>query len=225
MKRLKAFTLAEVMIAMTVLGVLIAMVLPVIMDSMPNQNKMMVKKAFYVTENTVQDLINDSNLYPDNSSFCNTKYDESGTAIPGTGITNTDCYFGFDDINKVDNNGETYEGASKFAKLFREKLNYKKQIAETPDVDYKFSTNDGMDWDLTGTRTVWARNTKPANNIRTITVDVNGRKEPNCLQTACKNPNNFDRFRIDIRSDGKMEVNAADKNAAEYVTVGSKIQE
>lgn len=220
MKKISAFTLAETMISLVVLGIIMALVLPTIMSSMPNKNKMMVKKAYYTTENIISELINDNNLYPDNSIFCNTKYDESGAAIEGTGITNSECYFGFDDDRKVQFNGVDYSGASKFANLFREKLNYK-----TKDGDYKFTTNDGMVWDLTGTNTVWAKNTKPENNIKTITVDVNGTEEPNCLQSACGNPNNFDRFRIDIRSDGKISVNAADTNASEFITVGSKIQE
>ena len=60
----KGFTLSEVMIALTVLGVLCVTVLPAIVSTMPSQKKIMIKRAYYTTANLVSDLINDPDLYP-----------------------------------------------------------------------------------------------------------------------------------------------------------------
>ena len=74
----KGFTLSEVMIALTVLGVLCVTVLPAIVSTMPSQKKIMIKRAYYTTANLVSDLINDPDLYPSVNSdkisgaFCRT---------------------------------------------------------------------------------------------------------------------------------------------------------
>ena len=62
MRRFKGFTLTELMIALAVLGILVAVVTPAIMRARPNKNKMMVKKTFYTVENIVSSLINDETL-------------------------------------------------------------------------------------------------------------------------------------------------------------------
>ena len=47
MKRFnKAFTLSELLIALGVIGILCAILLPVIFNLMPNQNTMMAKRAY-----------------------------------------------------------------------------------------------------------------------------------------------------------------------------------
>ena len=46
MRRLKGFTLTELMIALAVIGILVAIVTPTIMKTRPNKNKMMIKKTY-----------------------------------------------------------------------------------------------------------------------------------------------------------------------------------
>ena len=70
MKKFKGFTMAELMIALVVLGVLVAVVTPAIMKTRPDKNKMMIKKAYYVVEGIVTNLINNPALYPDNTDNC-----------------------------------------------------------------------------------------------------------------------------------------------------------
>lgn len=229
MKKDNAFTLAEVMIALVVLGVIMALVLPVIMDAMPNKDKMMIKKAYYTTENVIHDLINDSNLYPDNSNFCNTRYDSSGNAIEGTGPTNPECYFGFDDDRKVMHNNKVFEGDTKFPKLFREKLN----VADANVIDdYKFVTNDGMKWEIYTNNGSAFSGKDPALNPALIIIDVNGDGDPNCIeddpdstQKKCNSNQDPDIFRINVYMNGKLTVDSYDKKAAEFIKVGAKIQD
>ena len=69
MKRFnKAFTLSELLIALGVIGILCAILLPVIFNLMPNQNTMMAKRAYYIVQSVVADIINDEACYPDKSS-------------------------------------------------------------------------------------------------------------------------------------------------------------
>ena len=70
MRRFKGFTLTELMVALAVIGILVAVVTPAIMKTRPNKNKMMVKKSFYITEQIVSSLINDERLYPDMRDAC-----------------------------------------------------------------------------------------------------------------------------------------------------------
>ena len=63
MKRFnKAFTLTELLVALGVIAVLCAVLMPIIFNSMPNQNIMMAKRAFYATQTVVMDLPNGEQL-------------------------------------------------------------------------------------------------------------------------------------------------------------------
>ena len=63
----KAFTLTELLIALGVIGVLAAILLPVISNLLPDQNAIMAKRAYYATQNIVSEMINDADCYPDMS--------------------------------------------------------------------------------------------------------------------------------------------------------------
>ncbi|MDR1326910.1 MAG: type II secretion system GspH family protein [Heliobacteriaceae bacterium] len=123
----KAFTLTELIIALVVLGILVAVVSPAIFKTRPDKNKVMIKKAYYLTQDVVLSLINDDKFYPERPK-CIQK----------------NCAWGFDWDNEVNYGGETYSGATKFQKLFASKLNIKSH-----DDDYNvFTTNDGIGWDF-----------------------------------------------------------------------------
>lgn len=111
MKKLKGFTLTELMVAMGVIGILVAVVTPAIMKTRPNKNKMMIKKSFYTAEQIVSTLINDERLYPDMKEIC-----DRGV-VEGKDPTKVYCAFGFDYDNSVRYEGETYAGNTKFADL------------------------------------------------------------------------------------------------------------
>ena len=78
----KSFTLSEIMIAMTVLGIIIAACVPIIMNMTPNTNAIMIKKAYYATIDIVSNLVNDHIYYPEGTTLS----DITEVRIAGTNI-------------------------------------------------------------------------------------------------------------------------------------------
>ena len=65
MKKSKnAFSIAEMLICFTVIGVLAAMLIPSIIHNRPNKNKAMFRKAYYVIERVTAELIMDDDEFP-----------------------------------------------------------------------------------------------------------------------------------------------------------------
>lgn len=215
LKTRKAFTLAELMVCLLLISVLATILLPAIMQNRPNKNKVMFRKAYYIIERVVSELINDDDLYPTNEE------------LNVSGFANT---------AEVTYAGNTYSGASKFCNLFFEKVNTTTGEArcnssgETPsavptdeETEGSFMTNDGVIWYMPATK-VFANadyapvpdSTDPATGEpipgtpggaieQEINVDINGIAEPNCTydEDTCTNP---DRFVVFVRYDGKVRV-------------------
>ena len=92
----KAFTLTELLIALGVVAILCAVLMPVVNSLRPNQNILMAKRAYYTVQSVVSELINDDSCYPDKTlsvsdprvgfddyygmEACRTTSAESGTA-------------------------------------------------------------------------------------------------------------------------------------------------
>ncbi len=221
MKKVSAFTLSELMIALVVLGILCAIVLPAANRNNPNQNKMMMKKAYSAFNDIVSELINDGSNYPVVHNLC-----------PDNGKNG---YIGFDC-------GET---DSKLPYLFSQKLNsgrYRYISEDTMKTDANYSRTgltacNGSDNSCyllkSDDKMTWAFSKKTftkgsyTSNI-TIGIDVNGDKKPNCYQGStddnCKNrTENFDQFRILLYTDGKIKIDPADTWAMEAISVSSAL--
>ena len=63
-KYFNAFTLAEVMITLVVLGIMAAILMPVVKNLYPDKQMVMFRKAYYVAERMVYELVNDEDFYP-----------------------------------------------------------------------------------------------------------------------------------------------------------------
>lgn len=222
----KGFTLSEVMIAMTVLGVLAAILVPTIMKTMPSNSKVLFRKAYSTLEKSVNNMINDETNYPSDQL--------SGTTPKGfnytTATTNTSnkfCYFLTDQLNYVGSATCPATGASTNA---------------------YFLTTDGIVWSISypGGGTDAAPDTQfPVSNTYAtkVIVDVNGSSNgPNCSNddnaasynfndgaataalTKCPNWKTYgtytptedpcakdkpDRFIFGIRYDGKIQIGSA----------------
>jgi len=61
----KAFTLAEIMIVLTIIGVLTAILLPIANHSRPDENVMKFKKADTTLKNVIRELVNSDKYYVD----------------------------------------------------------------------------------------------------------------------------------------------------------------
>lgn len=225
MRRFKAFTLTELMIALAVIGVLVAVVTPAIMRTRPNKNKMMIKKSYYEAEKIVSSLINDETLYIDGRDACNSQAE---------GDARGDCNWGFDDYNSVIYDGETYANGTKFPGLFGAKLNFR----TSDTTHWIYTTSDGVIWYLDGTASKWGHPNNTTSKPSAITngsiiIDVNGADGPNCRQNGKNQANadctgsaaDFDQYQIDISVTGKMTINAADSRAADFVTINTSLRD
>lgn len=225
MKKLKGFTLTELMVAMGVIGILVAVVTPAIMKTRPNKNKMMIKKSFYTAEQIVSTLINDERLYPDMKEIC-----DRGV-VEGEDPTKVYCAFGFDYDNSVRYEGETYAGNTKFADLFASRLNVKTE----DETNHIYYATDGIKWDLSQTVGAWTKGQDTpgkfgdqtnAAGVGKITVDVNGDEAPNCRESNenCS-ADDFDQYVIEILATGKMRIDSTDAKAVDYATINTSIKD
>lgn len=225
MKKLKGFTLTELMVAMGVIGILVAVVTPAIMKTRPNKNKMMIKKSFYTAEQIVSTLINDERLYPDMKEIC-----DRGV-VEGEDPTKVYCAFGFDYDNSVRYEGETYAGNTKFADLFASRLNVKTE----DETNHIYYTTDGIKWDLSQTVGAWTKGQDTpgkfgdqtnAAGVGKIIVDVNGDEAPNCRESNenCS-ADDFDQYVIEILATGKMRIDSTDAKAVDYATINTSIKD
>lgn len=180
----RAFTLGEVLVTLMIVGVIAALIIPIIKNAQPDKQKLMFKKAYTNVERVVTELVNDDDLYPDVGD-----------------------YMGFDNTNAVTVNGISYSGNTKFCNLFAMKVNVVEEVQNPADCPKNpggngtyntpsFITADSIAYYLPST--TFATNA-------TITVDTNGDKEPNCFYnaTSCKKP---DMFEIFVGPDGKVGV-------------------
>jgi len=151
----KGFTLTELLIALAVIGVLIAILMPVIMNIMPNQKVMMAKRANYTIESVVSNLLNDSACYPNED-------DDGNVLNDGFGYADCDLWGGNDATEgTIEIAGDA---GQKFKTLFKDKIQLDPDnmgnVANNPMV---LATKDGMRWSFL---------TSAANII--IAIDVNG---------------------------------------------------
>lgn len=181
----KGFTLAEMTVVVGILGFVGVVCLNVLKNVLPNQEQVMFKKAYYITERAVSELVNDDDLYPE----------ADATEEP---------YLG--NVTSVTYQNDTYVGDTKFCRLFASKLNRSsgidctvKNFTDGAEPEGTLTTNDNV---------VWALPISTFNDDavpQDIHMDVNGAKKPNCFydKETCKKP---DRFTVHVYQDGRISV-------------------
>lgn len=223
MKKLNnAFTLTELLVALGVIGILCAILLPVIFNLLPNQNTVMAKRAYYLTTSVVSDMINDAACYPDLTTAVNPRvgFDD------GFGYANCSKWGGDENTGTIATEGKAN---AKFAQLFTDKIDLNGDL----NTD-QFQTKDGMLWQL---RNAGFDTKNNKNAYVALTVDVNGKDKPNCGQSNNSNQtvaglaaescsgreSGFDRFTMYIYADGRIKIQ--DNWAADAVKVNKDITE
>ncbi len=209
------FTLAEVIITLSVVGVVAIVMIGVLGRVKPDEEKMMFRKAFYTVDKIVSELMYDEEIYPDSTDLT--------------------------DTSEVTYNGVTYSGTGKFCKLFLAKLKVAEVVADcSADASERswydkqsfhgggsyFITTDGMAWSVPKI----AYDPPGEDKYYDIWVDINGLENgPNCadvhttatmpgtLVVSCDEGSTYDRFVIQVFTDGRVSVLDGTK-AQEYLS-------
>ena len=201
-----AFTMAELLITLGLIGVIAALSMPQIFKNLPRQDAEMERKITYTVEHTIANMFEDNTMYPK---------------------TSDDTKEGFMNTDEVFVGGRSYSGDTKFCRLLASKLNivnlneYNESEDDTNKTDICgedisdlwdgnkneapypiFITNDGAYWYVPKTNF----NEAGKQGYTMITVDVNGNKGPNCSKFSTtancvtaqdKAKNNPDRYSLD----------------------------
>lgn len=197
MKKLKkAFTLTELMVALGVVGLLIAVLIPIIYNLIPDQNTIMAKRAYYSLQTVIADMLNDNGCYPDKSMLPDGRrrvgfndesfYDEC------------DGWSGEDDIPE----GGHYDEFTKFKVLFNKRIS---------DDGIKWTFNDSSNY---YTSSIDNTDGTDGSGYRVVVIDLNGDNGPNCgrdaLSTECSDASSrdsgWDRYSVKIYEDGNLEI-------------------
>lgn len=191
----KAFTLSETLITMAIIGVIMALSIPAVIQS-TNDTQPLFKKAYNSVETVVTELINDTAVYPsgqfDNSNnFCNnffSKLNTVGTISCGNAALTT--------FPSGIPTGTAADSTTTNAMIFYN-LHSTAAAAATSGFTTALCDTATTGIDITGT--------PPANTCIKISVDVNGANKgagTNLAQT------NRDIFTIYITNSGKVTVNS-----------------
>ncbi|MFA7659010.1 MAG: type II secretion system protein [Candidatus Gastranaerophilaceae bacterium] len=211
----KGFTLSEVMVTLGMLGVLAAILIPTITKAAPDAKKVMFKKSYYTTEQTISELINDDIFYP-------------ATATTTVGGVVYQRGFNYTTVTTEMNIPSM---TAKFCYLFSQRLNTVGTVncSTASASNGTFTTSDGMDWTIRESSGFPVDNTKYEGYI---VVDVNGSKKPNCWKNGTVSGLSFtncaasisvpDQFLISIRYDGKLQADPSGAALLENPTDNAK---
>ena len=201
-KKNKGFSLVEIALTLTILGLLMAITSPMISSMMPSKNKVMIKRSYFSLSNVIKNMIENPEFY-------------NPYGAEGTNKETSIVYSGFDDTKSVTYNGKSYSGASKFRELFMVTIGANNTVDGTYKFKYSGSsingsgvkgyTKDKISWTVV--------KTSKTGVAGYILVDVNGDKAPNCYEgsTSCKKrTKDFDQYSVRINNDGTIELSSKD---------------
>lgn len=170
----RAFTMAELLLALVIIGVIAAVTLPMLGKSMPSKEETIHKKMSYIVEQVAAQLYDDDIMYAKKSDLFSQ---------------------GFQNTDKVTINNVDYEGDTKFCELFASKFNKISQNVVCEDDKKSFVSTDNVAWYLPVTDF--------KEGSAEIMIDVNDTLGSNCLKDSadCKRP---DRFKYYIKPNGTV---------------------
>ena len=216
------FTLTELLIALGVIGVLAAVLMPVVHNIIPNQNVMMAKRAYYTLQTAVSDLINDPACYPDKTQAPGSERREGFD--DGYGYEN--CIWGNNTIPNTSQYIETEGNAGeKFRTLMLEKMNSLDENVIIPGYTW-YTAKDGISYAFSN------GDLKPneVNGSIFAFIDVNGINNGNdCTKTSvtafipvCTNKDP-DTFSLNIFRGGQIKIYPDDTWTIEAVKANANI--
>lgn len=191
MKRF-GYTLAEALIALAIVGVVAAIVLPMANKFMPDGNKVIYLKTYDSLVEAVQQMATNTVLYP----IADNTYSYEKAPLANTMAVTLD--------------GKTYSGEEKFCKILASMFG-----EENPNCSKEswpsFTTKNGVEFLVHTSMSQTGANVE-FHSI--ITIDVNGEKGKNLVFNTdnCVEP---DRFLFEVAANGK--VIASDIKGQEYL--------
>lgn len=177
-KKKPGISLAEMLLALAILGILAAILMPVLKSAQPDKLEALHKKGNYIVEHVVADIAFDEDLYPP-----------------------TQTKTGLGSIGAVTVDGVTYAGEEKFCELFASRVNKAPGSTTNCSAGKKtFTSIEGIDWYLPISSFDGSR---PYEEIK---FDVNGSQGPNCRydEASCPHPDTFIYY---IKPTGKLYTN------------------
>ena len=178
MKR-KGFTLAEVIIALGIVGLVAAISAPLINGIFPDKNKLMVLKTYKTISDITFEMLNDPSLY--RKDICNFPNINAPVTCVGLGYVTQPEVIPY-------NNDQNYSGITKYPYIFASKLELEEQ-PENDNGEISFTTNDGLSWTIFDVAAGEINNTGLYGIDYQIDVDINGDTGPNC--SVCRNADQY----------------------------------
>ena len=193
----KGFTLQELLITMGIVGIVSAMVIPAVVNMMPDKNKTMYVKAYNALTSETADILSDESLYwntyDNNGDFANIGLFSSGQPQVVPYSNDAHC-----------------QGTTKFPAILSHRLNIKGDPTYE-GANTTFMTNDGINWIFNTTEVAGSSSYRIDVTINLNPSDNNANH--NCVYSAaCTKPN---QFRFEIDNDGG--VRAADALGIAYL--------
>ncbi len=98
MKIKNGFTLAEVLVCLSVIAVMYAIMIPILAKNSPKEQKVLLRKSYNTIEKVVYSMINDDKIYPDiDLGFAKS----AATVDSAAAGADKFCYYFIDAINTV----------------------------------------------------------------------------------------------------------------------------
>lgn len=196
--RRKGYTLSEVLVALGIVGVLAAIMLPLVNKARPNTNKILYLKSYDSLVQAVSTIANSENIYGETRSVGGKDYNLSKYPLLDYGQPKSNEFHAF-------------QGATKLCELIRESFGVAaNQVHAACGTDggidnYNFETKNGVHWKIEPKDNSDPLAGNPRGTIEfynLVTIDVNGSKAPN---TMSNDPSvASDRFQFYITSDGDV---------------------
>lgn len=223
----KAFTLAETLITMGIIGIVAALTLPAVNQMRPDETKIKYLKAFDALQESVIEIASNKLEYPtheENAGNVTRVYDSPTHPAPlmnisesSTQIDSSNVFISLSSRNNWNNNSKLCHLVAWEMSGNNEKCSSNLLQLDVPTNnlgEVAFTTPNGIDWYMRVSRFKPSVVSNDAVFAENVMIDVNRNDGPNCLYNAdnCRYP---DRFWFMITADGK--VTPADPMGKAYI--------
>ena len=216
-KTQKAFTFAELMIVVAMIGIIASFMIPALLRAEPNETALNYKKAFFAIEQAIYNIINDTELYPDDNwdgglfTYGDLRFeptlDAAGNVqrVPNPtpqAPDNEDVIVTEDDgtylcenlANAMNTVGLIQCSGGALANL---------DNANMTDATTNFTLTNGVS--IGGINADWIQEARARTFFITLCVDINNSQGPNrgCAIADRATPNR-DQFRVRINNEGRV---------------------